>query len=136
MKKGRRSIQAVTKFMSADIQAGSLVPIFAEIADKMPTNFELWGGAIVIGVFAAAPTAVLSSIRPKLGLIAVILTACFGIVAAWPDTTFDPMIREELADRYLWQQRIACAVPFVFSLVTWMIAKSIRNRTIHTAHDN
>ena len=81
----------------------SLEPILAEIADKMPTLNELWGGSFMIGAFVAALTAVFSAIR------------------LWLGGMMDRLVVRELGTSYLYQQRLSCFVPCTLATLAWWI---------------
>lgn len=92
--------------------------MFAEIADKMPTLNTMWTVWLVIGLIAVAITAALSLARLWLGGIAVLMCVALGLLAAWPESMDEQVVRE-LGVGYLWQQRISSFVPCVLAAATW-----------------
>jgi hypothetical protein len=105
----------------------SLTPIFAEIADKMPTLATIWAIWLLSGLIGAAVTAGLSLVRLWLGAIVVLVSVAIGLLAAWP-SSFDEHIIRELGVGYLWQQRIAGFIPCMLAAGAWITVRFIRRR--------
>ena len=105
----------------------SMTPIFAEIADKMPTLATVWAIWLFIGLIGGAITAGLSLVRLWLGAIVVVVSVAIGLLVAWP-SSFDEHIVRELGVGYLWQQRIAGFIPCAFAVVTCITVWFIRRR--------
>lgn len=103
----------------------NVVPIFAEIRDKMPPLNDVWMIWIAIGVIIAFVTTGLSMIRLWAGGVMVALSFAMGLLAAWPDP-MDEGIVQELGAGYLFQQRILSFVPFTLAVTVWFIARLIR----------
>ena len=103
----------------------TFTPIFAEIADKMPALETMWTVWLVIGLIAAAITAALSLARLWLGGIAILLSVALGLLAAWP-VSMDEQVVRELGAGYLWQQRVSGFVPFLFAVSVWIIVWLLR----------
>jgi hypothetical protein len=103
----------------------SFTPMFAEIADKMPTLDMMWMVWLVIGLIAVAITTALSLARLWLGWIAVLTCVALGVLAAWPGSMDEQVVRE-LGVRYLWQQRITGFVPCVLAVASWTVVWFIR----------
>lgn len=96
-------------------------PMFAEIADKVPTLDVVWERWLFIGLVAALVTAELSMFRSWVGGLAVTLCVLIGLLAAAPDAIMDGAIIRELGAGYLFQQRISGFVPSLLALATWII---------------
>ncbi|MGC3960648.1 MAG: hypothetical protein QM813_22755 [Verrucomicrobiota bacterium] len=103
----------------------SFTPMFAEIADKMPTLDTMWTVWLVIGLIAVAITTAFSLARLWLGGIAVLACFALGMMAAWPES-MDAQVVRELGVGYLWQQRISGFVPCVLAVASWIIVWLIR----------
>ena len=104
----------------------SVMPLLAEIADKMPPIERVWGVWIFLGIFAAGFTLALSMGRLRFGAVVVFLSGCLGILAASPDSIMDPAILTELGKGYLFQQRASAFLPFSFALIVWIAVAIIR----------
>jgi hypothetical protein len=101
-------------------------PMFAEIADKMPTLDVVWERWVFIGLFAALVTAGLSIFRLWVGGVVVVLCVLLGLLTAAPDGIMDGEIVRELGADYLFQQRISGFVPSLFAVTAWIIVWLIR----------
>lgn len=101
-------------------------PMFAEIADKMPTLAVVRERWIFIGLLAALVTAVLSMIRLWIGGVIVGLCVVLGLIASASDGIMDTQIALELGADYLFQQRISSFVPSLLGCVAWIIVWLIR----------
>jgi hypothetical protein len=108
-----------------------MTPMLAEIADKMPTLRSVWVVGLLIGLIAAAVTVGLSLARLWLGAIVILGALAIGVLAAWPGS-MDEHILRELGVGYLRQQRIAAFAPCMLAIGAWIILCFIRraNRTL------
>src|SRR5688572_21552986 len=97
----------------------SMTPMFAEIADKMPTLGSVWAVWFFIGLIAAAVTVALSLARLWLGGFVIFGALAIGVLAAWPGSMDEHIVRE-LGVGYLRQQRIAAFVPCMLAIAAWI----------------
>ncbi|MCW1884266.1 hypothetical protein OKA04_05950 [Luteolibacter flavescens] len=111
----------------------SLLPILAEIADKMPSLDEVWRRSFILGAIVAMLTAAFSMIRLWLGGVMVIPCFILGILAASSGGVMDQLVVRELGSAYLHQERISCFVPCGLAslawLIVWLTQRSVHNST-------
>ncbi len=102
------------------------MPMFAEIADKMPNIGSVLVIWIAIGIVASIFTLWLSWGRLWLGAGAVFLSACLGVVSSWPDPILDPEIIRELGESYLWHRRASGFIPSFMAFIAWVAVASMK----------
>lgn len=101
----------------------ALLPVLAEVADKLPTTAEMWTQAVTLGVVAAALVGGLSMVRLRWGRFAAVAVM---ICAAWiaSDRSLDPDILRELGSGYLVQRRCASVVPAGVAALSWLFIRA------------
>lgn len=104
-------------------------PILAEIADKMPGISGMWEYRIAFGTPIAALAFALHFVKrpygPAMGFVVVLLVVWLGALVAWPDPSFDRLIRNELGLAYLWHHRASALTPAAMALSTWLLGLAL-----------
>lgn len=100
----------------------ALLPVLAEVADKLPTTAEMWTQAVTLGVVAAALVGGLSMVRLRWGGFAMgAVMICSALVAG--DHSMDPDIQRELGSEYLVQRRCAPMLPATLVALSWLCVR-------------
>ncbi len=95
-------------------------PILAEIADKMPTVFELWKEWSAVALFFAVVTFATTSRGRWVGLVPVFLAVAFSLWLHRPDLEYATIV--ELGYGYLAQHYITGFLPAIVSAFVWLAA--------------
>lgn len=100
----------------------ALLPVLAEVADKLPATGQMWTQVFAAGLVVAAAIGGLTLVRPSWGLFGVaIMTLGAAILAS--DHSLDAEIRGELGGNYVIQRRCAPLVPAAFAALGWLCVR-------------
>ena len=96
--------------------------LLAEIADKMSSVASMWMNFFLCGAgLAFVVTLPLTVLSKWIGLIPVLLTAWISITIAGPQGGWDDLVVREMGAAYLYHSRASGMLPFVWSLVIWLL---------------